>query len=149
MRRQAGQATVEWLGLVLVAALVLGALAALRAPAEDHGLGRMLAKRITCTARGACEGTGAMAMGAPAAPRARRTGTRPRARISRAKAIDAFRSLRGAGAVAKRLWIVCLGYRRIRYELDHPRAPTEPMPLGQARDIANACLNPVAFLEED
>jgi hypothetical protein len=84
---------------------------------------------------------------APAAvtrPRRRaRASRRPRAD----RAVDAFRRLRGVGALARRIWIVCLGYRRFSYELDHPRAPSEPMPLDEALDIANACLNPAAFLE--
>jgi hypothetical protein len=51
-------------------------------------------------------------------------------------------------ALARRAWLVCLGYRRFRYELEHPRAPTEPMPLDEALDIANGCLNPFGFLAE-
>jgi hypothetical protein len=51
--------------------------------------------------------------------------------------------------VARRVWIVCLGYRRHRYELEHPLAPTESMPLDDALDIANECMNPLAFLMDD
>jgi hypothetical protein len=51
--------------------------------------------------------------------------------------------------VAQRAWIVCLGYRRWRYELAHPRAPTQALPIGDALAIANECLNPYAFLLED
>ena len=38
MRDASGQATVEWVGLVLMAALALGALAAVRAPAQEREL---------------------------------------------------------------------------------------------------------------
>ncbi len=68
---------------------------------------------------------------------------------SRRRAIDALRRLRGAGLkIVRRAWIVCLGYRRLRYELEHPLAPNEMMPLDDALDIANGCLNPYAFLVE-
>jgi hypothetical protein len=64
--------------------------------------------------------------------------------------IDALRRLRSAGTkLVRRAWIVCIGYRRFRYELEHPRAPNEMMPLDEAIDIANGCLNPYAFLVED
>jgi hypothetical protein len=52
-------------------------------------------------------------------------------------------------AFAKRLWIVCLGYRRHRYELEPPRAPIEAVPLDDALDLANTCLNGIGFLAED
>ena len=87
--------------------------------------------------------------GAPPAVRPAR-GARAPARPSRARAIDALRRLRAVGAtLVKRAWIVCIGYRRFRYELEHPRAPNEAMPLDEAIDIANGCLNPYAFLVED
>jgi hypothetical protein len=66
----------------------------------------------------------------------------------RSRALDAFRRLRGVTNVAQRAWIVCLGYRRWRYELAHPRAPNQALPLGDALTIANECLNPYAFLLE-
>jgi hypothetical protein len=59
------------------------------------------------------------------------------------------RSLRGAESVAKRAWLLCLGYRRYRYDLQQPRSPAEAMPLGEALDIANECFNPLGFLLED
>jgi hypothetical protein len=69
-------------------------------------------------------------------------------RAPASRAVDAFRRLRGVANVAQRAWIVCLGYRRWRYELAHPRLPTEALPLREALDIANECLNPYAFLLE-
>jgi hypothetical protein len=48
--------------------------------------------------------------------------------------------------IARHAWVVCLGYRRWRHELDHPRAPTEPIPLRDALQIVNGCVNPYAFL---
>jgi hypothetical protein len=130
-----GQAAVEWVALVLAAALALGALAAV-APSgsTDRELGKLVAKRIT---------------GAPraSAPRPSARPSPPHAATPRA--VDAFRSLRGLSAVAKRAWIFCLGYRRWRYELEHPMAPNEILPLREALDVANTCLNPYDYLVED
>ena len=144
MHNEGGQATIEWLGLVAVAALVLGALAAFRAPQQDRELGALVAKRITCAAGGTCAESRAGSV------RHGRAAVAPAGRgVPRARAVDAFRRLRGVGQLTKRIWIACLGYRRFIYERDHPRAPTEAMPLAEALDIANVCLNPLAFLEEE
>ena len=76
--------------------------------------------------------------------------TRMPSPVTRARAIDALRRLRAVGAtLVRRAWIVCIGYRRFRYELEHPRAPNQVMPLAEAVDIANGCLNPYGFLVED
>ena len=150
MHGEGGQATVEWAGLVLLVVLVLAALGAVsgRAPASDRGPGRVVAERLTCAARGACGGApGARPVAAPPsapAPAVVAPG------ITRARAVAALRRLRSVGAkLVRRAWIVCIGYWRFRYELEHPRAPNEVMPLDEAIDIANGCLNPYAFLVED
>jgi hypothetical protein len=147
MRDESGQATIEWVGLVLVAALVLGALALVRAPSRDRGLGTVLAKRITCAAGGSC------AMAA-AAPPARLPAKAPAPApalppVPRAKAADAFRRLRGAGKLTNRIWITCLGYRRYVYERDHLLVPYGTMPLDEALEIADTCLNPLNFLGDE
>jgi hypothetical protein len=150
MRGEGGQATVEWAGLVLLAVVVLAALGAVsaRAPASDRGLGEVVTERFTCAARGACGGALApRAVGVPPARAVPGAGARG---ITRARAIDALRRLRSVGTkLVRRAWIVCIGYRRFRYELEHPRAPNEVMPLDEAIDIANGCLNPYAFLAEE
>jgi hypothetical protein len=154
---ESGQASTEWIGLVLIVALALGALATIgvrlgRAPASDRGVGEAVAGRLVCAARGACAsspqpslaGVGASAPRAPAGAPSSAPG------VSRRRALDAFRRLRSVGSkLVKRAWIVCIGYRRFRYELEHPRLPHEAMPLEEAIDIANGCLNPYAFLVED
>lgn len=152
---QRGQATVEWIGLVLVAALALGALlgGVRGAVKQDTGLGEAVAKRITCAARDLCRsgaGAGGSRVGAPdaRAPRVR-AGVGPRRtrpQSARSKASDAFQRLRGVAGVARYAWIACLGYRGWRYELEHPRTPREGMSIREALDIANSCLNPLAFL---
>jgi hypothetical protein len=150
MRGEGGQATVEWAGLVLLVVLVLAALWAVsgRVPASDRGLARVVAERFTCAARGACGGApGARPVAAPPSAPAPAVAARG---ITRARAVAALRRLRSVGAkLVRRAWIVCIGYRRFRYELEHPRAPNEVMPLDEAIDIANGCLNPYAFLVED
>jgi hypothetical protein len=154
MRGERGQASVEWTGVVLLVVLVLGALGAGlglrpgRAPPSGRELGDALAERFTCAARGACGGARAPAPSAapPVLSGAGLAGGSP----TRARAVDALRKLRSVGAkLARRAWIVCIGYRRFRYELEHPRAPNEVMPLEEAIDIANGCLNPYAFLVEE
>jgi hypothetical protein len=146
--------------LVLLVALALSALSAIRGPLGDRRLGEVVAERVGCAAGGACArgprrvgvlaGSETALRGPP--PVARPRAGPPRAApppATRAKLIDAFRRLRSVGsALARRAWLVCLGYRRFRYELEHPRAPTEPMPLDEALDIANGCLNPFGFLAE-
>ena len=53
MRRHDGQATVEWIGLVLLAALALGAAAAF-VPVGDRTLGEAVAHALVCAVRGDC-----------------------------------------------------------------------------------------------
>jgi hypothetical protein len=169
---EAGQVAPEWVGTVLLVTVALGALAASRAPGGgDRGVGEVVAHRIACAAGGACAGApgGAAAAGRPgAASTARAAGRSPVTRapsavtrgpsavgqasspVPRARAIDALRRLRAVGAtLVKRAWIVCIGYRRFRYELEHPRAPNQVMPVAEAVDIANGCLNPYGFLAEE
>jgi hypothetical protein len=157
---EGGQATVEWVALVLAAALVLGATAALTGREDDRGLGDALAKRIASgpsalDRRGAApeSGAGAAPPASAAAPPASAAAppasaaAPPPART--AEAVQAFRRLRGIEDIARHTWIVCLGYKRWRYELENPMAPNEALPLGDALDIVNGCLNPYDYLLED
>jgi hypothetical protein len=141
-----GQATIEWTGLVLLATLAMAALAALVPRVDGGGLGESVAHAMTCAVRGTCASRPPPTVADSPRPQPVRP-ARPAVPIDRAAA--AFQALRGAGEVAKKVWIVCLGYRRHRYELEHPRAPTEAMPLDEALDIANECLNPLGFLAWD
>jgi hypothetical protein len=147
--RERGQATVEWVGLLLLLALGLGALLALAPSVEGRALGAQLLERVTCTVRDGCgareevaDPAVAVAL-APPPPRA--------APVSPERAALAFRVLRGVKKVARRAWIVCLGWERYRYELDHPEAviPGHTMPVREATRIANACLNPLYFLSPE
>jgi hypothetical protein len=151
MPGERGQATVEWVGLVLVAAcLLVGFGLGVRGSARGQGLrgeglGEDVAARILCGARTASgEGAG----GGARCPRARARGGSPppAAAPPLTRRADGFQRLRGVSQVAKRVWVVCLGYKRLRYERDHPRTSGEPMPLDEALGIANDCFNPLGFL---
>jgi hypothetical protein len=173
---EGGQATVEWVALVLAAALVLGAAAALAGREADRGLGEEFAKRISRTVSGvgrapavavnsptgrsptsATSTVGPGAAAPPPSPRAAPPSTRAAPPPTRAapppasgpRAVQAFRRLRGVADVARHTWIGCLGYRRWRYELEHPMAPTEALPLDEALDIVNTCFNPYDYLLEE
>jgi hypothetical protein len=144
-----------------LAALVGGASGALgggsaEARGEARGLGAALAQRIECAARDLCgvEARGARAGGRaapdlrfpppprrPRGARAFEVFERPPARLG-AEGIPRLRHLARA---AEGAWLVCLGYRNLRYELDHPRSPKEAMPIRDALEIVNDCLNPWEF----
>ena len=51
---QSGQAAVEWLGVLLVLALGLGALATIAPLVDGRSLGGFMAHRIACAVRGSC-----------------------------------------------------------------------------------------------
>ncbi len=143
-----GQATVEWIGLVLGVALLLGAVAAggreaAKGESADR-LGEAVAERIVCAPKGAC-GAGAPGgrLGAlGGAPEG--DGARGRRRPS---AHAPSRSHAGlAEGVAKRAWFLCLGYRRWQYDREHPRAPLQSVPLRDTVKVVNECVNPLSFL---
>lgn len=55
MRCERGQATIEWVGLVLLASLVLGALATVVPVIDGRSFGGFLSHRIFCTIQGRCD----------------------------------------------------------------------------------------------
>jgi hypothetical protein len=55
MRQERGQATIEWVALVLLGALSLGALAAYGPHMDGRSFGGFLAHRIACAVRGGCQ----------------------------------------------------------------------------------------------
>jgi hypothetical protein len=142
MEGQGGQATVEWVALVLVAACALLAVGlGVRGSARGEGLGEEVAARVVCGARTVAEGGGRCRT----APTHRPSLPSIRAAPVPGRAAGVQR-LRGVSEVAKRVWVVCLGYKRLRYEREHPRTSGEPMPLDEALQIANDCFNPLSFL---
>jgi len=141
---QHGQASIEWVGLVLLVALVLGALLSLAPRPQGPSLGHALAGTLTCPARSACVSQRTAAVTGLPPPRAAPS------RVAPERAAAAFRALRGVTTIAKRAWIACLGWKRYRYELRHPEVtiPGRTMPLREALRIANDCLNPLNFTTE-
>jgi hypothetical protein len=135
-----GQATVEWIGLVLGVALLLGAAAAGGREEKGEsadGLGEAVAERIVCAAKGAC------GAGAPGAEVGR--GAPRRAPSRRPSPPAPPRSHAGIGSgVAKRAWFLCLGYRRWQYDREH--APFQRVPLRETVKTVNECVNPLSFL---
>src|SRR5215213_4474742 len=170
MRGESGQASVEWIGLVLLLALGLAALVrfAPRA-AEAEGLGPELVHALACAARGGCDaaardahataGGGAAPVGSrrmvsapplvPVAPRERTAppaGPRP---LLRGRAL--FRRVgRGAGLAWRRSWLLCLGYERARYGFLNPevRFPGVPIPYSEDLRMLNDCLSPVDVMRD-
>ena len=170
MRSERGQASVEWIVLVLLLALAVAALARL-APRTDAGdLGAELVSTVTCAARGGCDprrgggvrrapgtrpGSGVPSRLVtappllPLAPRARRR-MRPWLRPPRPAAPILRRAGRGAGVLWRRSWMICLGYERVRYSLLHPeiRFPSAAIPVSEGVRIANDCLSPVDLIRD-
>ena len=155
----------EWVGLLLALAVAFGALlAGGREAAKGEsadGLGEAVAERITCAVRGSCRAgsapgrgpVGPRAPGGPRGPRPRPTPGAPRGPKALATPIGrgvpprlaGSLSARGAGNVLKRAWILCLGYRRLRYDYEHPLTPRQAVPLHDALDMVNQCVNPLSF----
>ena len=152
-----GQATVEWIGLVLGVALLLGAVAAGGREAAKgesaEGLGDAVAERIVCAAKRSC-GAGVAGGRLGDAPERRgggeleafggRRGGAPSRQPAPASALRRHAGL--AEGVAKRAWFLCLGYRRWKYDREHPRSPLEGVPLRETVKTLNECVNPLSFL---
>jgi hypothetical protein len=79
MRNDSGQASVEWIGLVLLLALALAALVRFAPSADAEALGPELLRAIGCAARGGCE---ARSTGAQPEDGARPGGGAPRGMVS-------------------------------------------------------------------
>jgi hypothetical protein len=162
MRGDSGQASVEWIGLVLLLALGLAALVRFAPRADAEALGPELLHAIGCAARGGCDaprGGGAprrMVSAPPLVPIAPRERRAPAAgwrglpgRLLRGGA-PARRAGRGAGVLWRRAWVLCLGYERVRYGVLHPevRYPQMPVPLSEDLRMVNDCLSPVDLVRD-
>ena len=165
MRSERGQASLEWIALLLLMALAVAALARFAPRADASHLGARLLTTVTCAARGGCkaERGGPTPPGRPSrlvtvpplVPVARRPGARlPAARSPLARrprlAPLLRRARRGAGTLWRRSWMLCLGYERIRYSVLHPemRFPRETIPFSENLRIANDCLSPVDLVRD-
>jgi len=168
MRGDSGQASVEWIGLVLLLALGAAALVRLAPRADAEALGPELLHAIGCAARGGCDvpnsGKTPRRMisvpplvpitvrghPAPAARWSGRRGRRFRGRALLRGRVLARRAGRGAGMLWRRSWMLCLGYERVRYGFLHPevRYPQMPIPLSEDLRMVNDCLSPVDLVRD-
>ena len=143
----------EWVGLTLLVAVVLGALLAFGPRVEGRALGAAVLSRIVCAAGGACGGE---ALAAPAQRSGARAAVVPVPRLRHPPRASDRERLRRAGqrlkalgkTALKRAWIACIGWRRFRYERRHPERldPLAPIPVRDGLQIANDCMNPAGFL---
>jgi len=164
MDSERGQASVEWVGLVLLLALGLVALGRFAVRQDARDLGPELVHAIGCAARGGCKPAAsgrvsALHTLATAPPLVPVTPTRTTARTApprgrpvlpaRGRAL-AGRAWRRVGRVYRGSWMFCLGYERVRYELLHPEsnAPNVGIPLSESIRMANDCVSPVDLVRD-
>ena len=160
--REEGQATAEWVGLVLALTVaftgLLGAARGADFGRPAHELGEALVGRLAHPLDGRAPtsrapaahpptshppGGGSAALRPPSLRYLAR-GVRPVSGPSLpARARRALRSLARAGRHA---WFLCVGYRGLRNDAQHPRSPREFISPHAALDVVNECLNPLEFL---
>jgi hypothetical protein len=156
-RSEHGQATVEWIGLLLLVALALPALSQLAPRADGQELGTTLAHSVTGAA------SAAPRMGHKSVARRQISGTHPvRTTVGGAvlgpRALPAMprlprslgRARRGAGAIWRRAWFACLAYARTKYAIQHPEisVPGYTLPYGTALRMINSCVSPIDLLHD-
>src|SRR4051812_15462406 len=153
MRSERGQATVEWIGLLLLVALALAALSHLAPPADGQDLGTKLAHSVTGAAARKASSTPTRSAGGPRAPLPRPLPAGGPALGGRVRLPELPSSLRraqrGAGAPWERAWVALLVYERTRYALAHPesRFPGYTLPFDDALRMVNNCVSPVDVFE--
>ena len=157
MRSERGQGSVEWVGVVLLVAIALGALARFAPRADGRGVGATVLQSVIRPAtrmerpRPALEGFTApplVPLPREARPRAGLP-ARPRSGLPRAPAL-LRRARRGFGVAWRRAWFGCLVYERTRYALLHPesRFPGYTIPGDELLRIANDCISPVDVVRD-
>jgi hypothetical protein len=62
------------------------------------------------------------------------------------RAAAAARALPNGREALGHAWLACFAYRRFEYEREHPMTPRQSVPLDDAVDIINDCVDPLAFL---
>ena len=156
MRDERGQASIEWIGAVLIVALALAGLARVSTRVEAAGLASGPLRATICAVRGGCA-----EQRPPAAAGSHRTviappllpvhpGDRsPRLLRHLGSPATVQRARRAAGTFWRRSWLVCFGYERARYGLLHPEtAPRQTVPISGALQMANDCASPIDFARD-
>ena len=162
MREERGQASIEWIGAVLLVALALTGLARLASRVEAADLATSPLRTTICAARSGCA---EQRLAAPERARDRRTvivppllpvhpGERRSARTPRllrqlGSRATVRRVRRMAGTFWRRSWLVCFGYERARYGLLHPETrPRQTVPISGALQMVNDCASPIDFARD-
>ena len=173
MGGERGQATVEWVGIVLLVAVALAALGHFATKADGRSLGREVAHSVTrplvrpagrVTAPARLPGRPAFRIPSepafpipsepafpipPLIPRAGESAADLRIRLPRARTV--MRRVRGgAGLAWRRAWIACLVYERFRYALLHPesRFPGHTIPPSEVLRMVNDCISPLDLVRD-
>ena len=153
MRGERGQATVEWIGIVLLVAVALAALSHFAPRADGRGLGRAVLHSVAGPAErrevapSPAAGDRAFAI-PPLIPRAGES-AELRIRLPRARTL-VRRARAGAGPAWRRAWIACLLYERFRYALLHPesRFPGHVIPPSEVLRMVNDCVSPLDLVRD-
>jgi len=157
MRSECGQATVEWVGIVLLVAVALAALSHFAPKADGRDLGGAVARSVTgpvvrpgARAAAAAHPPGDRAFAIPPLiPRAGESASELRIRLPRARTVMR-RARAGAGDAWRRAWIACLVYERFRYALLHPesRFPGHTIPPSEVLRMVNDCISPLDLVRD-
>ena len=155
MREERGQASVEWIGLLLLVALALGALTHFAPRADGHDMAATVLKPMKCAARGGCgrhetrrsrpvrpSGAGVPFLVPP-------TRGLPSLRLRPPRELGR-RARVGFTRAWQRAWLACLFYERIRYNLLHPesRIPGHRIPTSEILRMLNDCISPVDLVRD-
>jgi hypothetical protein len=133
VRSERGQASVEWVGLLLLVALVLGALFTRARELEGRSLGDRLAYRITCARERSCE------MHAGDAPPDRRGA----ASIAPPPVVVPVRARAGPGALLRAGARKAIAVNGLICYIRKSTAPGDTNRIGDDIGDAVNCLNPV------
>jgi len=162
MRGQQGQASVEWIGLVLLVALALATLTHLAPSADGHALAATVLHAVAPAAphrqvvgirsgkRNDSQPPKSRRSSVPLfVPRAGELGIGSRLRMPDGRAL-ARRLRSGAGVGWRRAWLGCLAYERARYGFLHPdsRFPGHRIPPEELLRMANDCISPVDLVRD-
>jgi len=151
MRSERGQASVEWIAVVLLVAIALAAAARFAPRADGRSVATTVMHSVTHPARRPARPPPEReAFGVPALiPRPGQVRPRLRIRLPEAPAL-VRRARRGAGAAWRRAWVGCLIYERGRWALLHPesRFPGYTIPRSELVRMANDCISPVDLVRD-
>jgi hypothetical protein len=165
MGSERGQATVEWIGILLVVAIALAAVARLAERDDHRGLPIALAHAVTCAARDGCRH--AQVVGIRSEKRTESQPLRSEAFIAPPlvpspnvmrpgpllgppRTAQRGRLRDGAGRAWRSAWFACLVYERLRWAILHPesRSHRYEFPPSEALRILNDCISPLDLVRD-